>query len=257
MVRIGRLTEALRSGLADGDRSGPLYRQIASIIADLIRAGLLPADDALPAERELAGALGLGRVTVASAYKDLMAAGLVERRQGSGTFVVDRLGRISEPLWKLSSFSSDMVERGKVPGTKVLDLATGTPSAEEAFHLGLGPNRQVLRLHRLRLADGKALALEKAVIPTDFLSMEDVDGGSLYAALDRRGHRPVHAMQRLTAVTLDAQTAAVLDVAAGAPALRIERVAHLADGRCVEFTRSFYRGDSYDFFAELRQGGQP
>lgn len=256
MVGIGRLTEAVRSGLADGDRSGPLYRLVASIIGDLIRAGLLPADDALPAERELAAALGLGRVTVASAYKELMAAGLVERRQGSGTFVADRMGRISEPLWKLSSFSSDMMERGKVPGTKVLDMATGAPTAEEAFHLGLGPDRQVLRLHRLRLADGKALALEKAAIPADFLSLDDVDGGSLYAALDRRGHRPVHAMQRLTAVTLDPQAAALLNVETGAPALRIERVSHLADGRCIEFTRSLYRGDSYDFFAELRPGSQ-
>jgi len=45
--------------------------------------------------------------------------------------------------------------------------------------------------------------------------------------------------------------AALLEVAQGSPALDIQRIAYLADGRCVEFTRSFYRSDTFDFVAEL------
>ncbi len=43
----------------------------------------------------------------------------------------------------------------------------------------------------------------------------------------------------------------MLEIAEGSPALDIHRVAFVADGRRVEFTRSFYRSDTYDFVAEL------
>lgn len=74
---------------------------------------------------------------------------------------------------------------------------------------------------------------------------------SLYTALERAGHRPARALQRLRAVPFGAEHARLLGVDAGAPGLLIERRAFLKDGRAVEFTRSYYRGDAYDFVAEL------
>ena len=65
------------------------------------------------------------------------------------------------------------------------------------------------------------------------------------------GCRPTRALQRLRAVALDAAQAKLLNLAVGSPALAIERRAFLDDGRVVEFTRSLYRGDAYDFVAEL------
>ena len=47
------------------------------------------------------------------------------------------------------------------------------------------------------------------------------------------------------------QEAKLLDLPDGSPALFIERISYLPDGRIIEFTRSHYRGDSYDFVAEL------
>lgn len=248
------VSETLRVALGDTARTRPLYRTIASTLSDLIVAGRLPAHAVLPPERDMAEMLGIGRVTVRNAYKELITGGLVEQRQGSGTFVADRSGRISQPLWRLSSFSEDMRSRGKVPGARILDRVMGAPSPEEAFGLGIGLAQQVFRLNRLRLADGTPLALERAVIPSSFLNEADMRGDSLYAALDRRGFRPVSALQRLTAVAADAENAALLGIAAGAPALLITRVSRLADGRAVEFTHSLYRGDAYDFVAELRIG---
>jgi GntR family transcriptional regulator len=75
---------------------------------------------------------------------------------------------------------------------------------------------------------------------------------SLYDALEKIGCRPTRALQRLRAVALDAEQAALLRMVAGEPALAIERRAFLGDGRVVEFTASLYRGDAYDFVAELQ-----
>ena len=52
-------------------------------------------------------------------------------------------------------------------------------------------------------------------------------------------------------MVIGAAEAALLEIPEGSPALDIHRIAYVADGRRVEFTRSFYRSDTYDFVAEL------
>lgn len=72
------------------DASGlPFYRQITDQLADLIRAGRLGRGDRLPSVRELAAHLLVSVITVRRAYADMEHAGLINRRQGNGTFVAD------------------------------------------------------------------------------------------------------------------------------------------------------------------------
>ncbi|MBV1925567.1 MAG: GntR family transcriptional regulator, partial [Rhodobacteraceae bacterium] len=69
---------------------------------------------------------------------------------------------------------------------------------------------------------------------------------------DQAGNRPEQARQKISAINLEEKDAKLLNVATGAAGLKIERVSYLASGRAIEFTRSIYRGDTYDFVAELR-----
>ena len=254
MDRTSLIGELNGRGLRDEAATGPLYKRLAQALTGLIQEGLLKPGAALPAERDLAEALQLGRVTVRTAYRDLLATGTLESRHGSGTFVSQKVERMEQSLWRLSSFSADMRSRGRSPAAKILSRTVSTPTPEEIFLLGLGVDEPVLRLDRLRLADGQPLAIERAVIPTKFLGEQAAGEASLYDALTANGFRPVHALQRLTAVTLDPSSAATLSVQPGAPALLIERISRLADQRVVEYTRSHYRGDAYDFVAELKIG---
>jgi GntR family transcriptional regulator len=254
MDRTSLIAELNSRGLRDEAMSGPLYKRLAAALTGLIQEGLLKPGSSLPSERDLAEALQLGRVTVRTAYRGLMSSGTLESRHGSGTFVSQKVERFEQPLWRLSSFSADMRSRGRSPAAKILSRTIGKPAPEEIFLLGIGIDEPVLRLDRLRLADGLPLAIERAVIPTKFIGEDAAGEGSLYDALIEKGFRPVRAQQRLTAVTLDPSSAAILDVQAGAPALLIERVSRLEDQRVVEYTRSHYRGDAYDFVAELRIG---
>ena len=61
----------------------------------------------------------------------------------------------------------------------------------------------------------------------------------------------MRALQRLQATALSTHDARLLGMSIGSPALFIERISYLPDGRIVEFTRCHYRGDGYDFVAEL------
>jgi GntR family transcriptional regulator len=110
----------------------------------------------------------------------------------------------------------------------------------------------VARVARLRLTGDTPLAIERATLSGAILPDPDQIGASLYAHLDKSGNRPVRALQRIRAVSAGADDAKLLEVEQGAPVLHIERTSYLASGRAIEFTRSVYRGDMYDFVAELR-----
>ncbi|WMT91850.1 GntR family transcriptional regulator [Pelagibacterium sp. H642] len=231
---------------------GPLYLKLRRSIEDAVRSGLINPGDALPSERDIAATADVSRVTVRKAVQNLVADGILIQRHGSGTFVAPRIERVEQPLSSLTSFTEDMARRGRTMTNQWLDRGLYDPSPQEAVVLGLGAEEKVARVNRLRMADGNPLAIERASLAASILPDPDRIEASLYAHLEKTGNRPVRAIQRIAAVNLGRQDADLLDVAAGAASLKIERTSYLASGRIVEFTRSIYRGDAYDFVAELR-----
>lgn len=237
-------------GLAD-EGPTPRYLRLAKLLRDWVHEGRLVDGDAVPSERALARMTSLSRVTVRRALAQLADEGMLEPRHGSGTFVSDPRA-IEQPLRALTGFNEDMLSHGRRPTSRWLERALVTPTAEEAMTLGLSPGDRIARLHRLRLADGEPLAVELAVVPAELLPTSlDAVGHSLYAAMSLRGSVPEKALQRMRACRLPAFEAEAMGVEPGEPALYIERVSRVASGRVVEFTRSHYRGDRYDFVAEL------
>ncbi|MEO1089541.1 MAG: GntR family transcriptional regulator [Pseudomonadota bacterium] len=233
---------------ATGTITQPRYLRLAADLGERIRRAEWRPGEALPPERRIGSDYNVSRVTVRRALEQLTADGLIEARQGAGTFVTER---VRQPLSVLTSFSEDVRARGMAPTSEWLDRGTGIASPEEAIGLGLKPGQGVTRLARLRRADGTPLAIERAALVPDVLPDPLVVDESLYAALDRRQARPVRAVQRLAAIGLLGRAAEWLEVAPGSPGLLIIRVGYHADGRPIEYTRSEYRGDRWDFITEL------
>ena len=239
---------------AGSDARGPLYMALRRNIEAAIRDGVLRPGDALPSERELAVMADVSRVTVRKAVQHLVEDRLLVQRHGSGTFVAPPVQRIEQPLSALTSFTEDMARRGMKVRSQWLDRGLYPPSPEEMMTLGLSPSEQVARVARLRIADDTPLAIERASLAAHVLPDPAAIGESLYSALDKTGHRPVRAIQRLSAKNLNEAEAALLGTAPGSASLNIERISYLASGKVIEFTRSVYRGDAYDFVVELRLG---
>lgn len=236
----------------DPNSSQPLYQQLQRALREAIELRLLGPDDALPSERQLAADLQVSRITVRKAIEGLAEEGLLSRRQGAGNFVNTR---IEKNFAKLTSFSEDMRARGREPRSEWLKRAEGTVSPEEAMKLALSPGTLVYRFNRLRYADDAPMSLEYATIVASALPSIDVVDASLYEALERAGQRPVRALQRLRALLLDEEQAKLLDAEVGDAGLLVERLGYLRDGRAIELSQSIYRGDTYDFVAELNAGG--
>ncbi|NRB36539.1 MAG: GntR family transcriptional regulator [Rhodobacteraceae bacterium] len=235
-----------------GVNGGPRYVQLRQRLEAGIEAGVLPPNSSLPPEREIAEITGLSRVTVRKAIQELVSEGLIEQRQGSGSFIRERVSRMEQSLSHLTSFTEDMAHRGMDTKSSWLERGVFLPSAQEISALDLPEGAEVARIYRLREAGGRPMALERAALPLDILPNPLEVTTSLYDVLDRLGHRPVRAIQKISAINLEPPEAKLLGVAEGAAGLSIERTSFLSSGRVVELTRSLYRGDAYDFVAELR-----
>jgi GntR family transcriptional regulator len=237
--------------LEDFQRAGaaPAYLRLRRVLRQQVEDGQLGPGQTLPSERELAEQLSLSRVTVRKALAGLVENGVLVQRRGAGTFVAER---IVKPLSKMTSFSEDLKARGLDPRSVFLERSIGEVTPDEAMALNLSPGSLVVRLHRLRYAGMEPLAVERSAIPHAILGDPERVVDSLYQALDELGCRPVRALQRLRAVNLNAAQAKLLQLPVGSAALAVERRSFLEDGRLVEFTSSWYRGDAYDFVAELQ-----
>ncbi len=242
---IQRLEQAWR---VTGDAHAPLYRRLHRVLRDAINKQVLAPHEALPAERDMAEALKISRITVRKALHDLAEDGLIVRMPGAGAFVA---ARDDAGSGKLTSFQEEMRARGLEPSDIWLDRSEGWATLSESLALGLSPGEPVFRFSRIRCADGVPMALEYTTAPGFALPSLDAVDSSFYTSLGAAGHRPVRALQRLRAVTFTPEQTQLLKTADKHCGLLIERLAFLRDGRSVEVTQSYYRGDAYDFVAEL------
>lgn len=231
----------------------PLYYQLKqNLIEQIEREELKPGDSVL-SERELSEMFGISRMTVRQALIELVNEGKLIREQGKGTFVAQP--KIDQGLYKLTSFSEDMVSRGMKPGAYVVDVQVTKPPASVRQSLGLGEQSQTVILTRVRLADEKPMALETTHLPLDRFSElidEQFEGVSLYKLLSERyGVVPARASQTIEVGMPTAREINMLQVKADIPVLLIKRVTFDADGRPFEYVKSVYPGDRYKFHSEL------
>ena len=231
-----------------GDQYSPLYVQIANDLRDRIIEGDIVTGEALPPERELCDLVGASRVTVRKAIEQLIDEGLLQRKQGSGTFVTQRIQAAGSHL---SSFTEDARARGDNVDTIWIRRDYGDADDNEAALLAIEPGAKIAHLSRVRLSNDEPLAVEHAIIPAHMLPPIKTLGPSLYQALEAEGNRPVSGTQKIRAARASAADALLLSISEGAEVLRIERVTRRADGQPVELTRSIYRGDRFEFVSEL------
>lgn len=232
----------------------PAYLQLKEKLIHAIDAGRINQGRALPSERDLAASLGLSRMTVRRAFKELVAEGRVEQQQGSGTYVRGR--PLEQIIDRVLGFTDEARHLGFEPGARLLKAERVPADDQVAAALGLQPGATVLRVTRLRTADGEPLALQEAHLATrlaDLPTEELAAGGSLYRCLEVRfGIRPVRARQTIGARLPTRAEARALGLAQGAPVLALERTTFDEGERPFEYTRSAYRGDRYRLALDLR-----
>ncbi len=218
----------------DGDR--PLYAQVRERLIERIRSGEWKPGQLIANEFEIAAEFGVSQGTARKAIGDLALEGLVVRRQGRGTFVVEHT-----PAHVLFRFFNlfDAAGAAVIPDSRNTTANLAPASREECEALALDERARVIRIARVRTRDSapfitEAIALPEALFPG--LAEQTQMPNTLYDLFQKvYGVLVTRTDDRLSAVAADAETAAVLGIEAGTPLLRIARIAFGLDDQPVEW----------------------
>lgn len=231
----------------------PLYAQVEDVLAARILDGVLAADGQLPSEDQLVDEFGVSRTTIRTTIQNLVRRGLVEIRRGRGTFVAG--GKITQELTELTGFVEDMQVLGRRATARVLDKAIVAADDVVARQLRLRVGAAVVRIHRVRLANGVPLSFDETWLPEELgrkVIAADLVTEPIFALLEQRYDTPLlEADYQLEASTADAAVALALGVAVGSPIFLIERTSYTLGSRPVDYEKLHYRGDHIRFRTRL------
>ncbi|WP_448458329.1 GntR family transcriptional regulator [Mycobacterium syngnathidarum] len=233
------------------DRSSPvpLYFQVAQVFEKAILDGQLKPGDRFENELALASRLNLSRPTTRRAIQELVDKGLLVRKRGVGTQVVQT--PVHRPV-ELTSLYDDLARAGQEPATKVLEYAIAPASDEVAGWLNLPPGSEVATMRRLRMSNGQPLAVMTNYLPAGLAPDEEqLEQSGLYRSLRSRGVHIRLARQRIGARAASRDEARLLDEKPKAPLLVMERTAFDDSGRIVEYGSHVYRASRYYFDTTL------
>lgn len=226
----------------------PMYVQLREILRSRIEDGEFIPGSPIPSESDLASTYGLHRLTVRSAISALVHEGLLKPVQGKGVFVVGK--KLDRDLERLAGFRQTIRERGVEPETKVLYRTTRPAGLKYAQILEIQPEDRMFAIRRLCFAAGEPVSIEDIFIPTALLAdldKIDLDIFSLYEIYDFNGINLTSGWQTLSVTMLDASDARKLKIKPEEAVLLFECTSRDEQGRVIEFSRSYTRGDKASF----------
>jgi GntR family transcriptional regulator len=230
-----------------------LYARVETVLAGEITDGDLVVGDQLPTEDSLIARFGVSRITVRRAIQNLVSRGLVEIRRGKGTFVAPP--KITQDLKELSGFVEDMHALGRKPAARVIGKEIVTANATVARHLALTRGERVVRIRRVRLADGVPLSFDETYLPLEIgkkIITNNLKVEPIFSLLERKYDVPlIEAEYKLDAVAAENEVVRALKVKPGSPIFRIERTSYSTGSRPVDYETLYYRGDLVRFVTRL------
>jgi GntR family transcriptional regulator len=230
-----------------------LYSRVETVLASEISDGDLNVGDQLPTEDSLIARFGVSRITVRRAIQNLVSRGLVEIRRGKGTFVA--APKITQELKELSGFVEDMHALGRKPTARVIGKDIVPANATVAKQLALTRGERVVRIRRVRLADGVPLSFDETYLPLEVgqkIMTNDLKVEPIFSLLERKYNVPlIEAEYKLDAVAAENEVASALKVKPRSPIFRIERTSYSTGSRPVDYETLHYRGDLVRFITRV------
>jgi GntR family transcriptional regulator len=236
-----------------GGPANPLYSHLEAVLAEDIANGVLTSGSQLPTEDQLIERFHVSRTTVRKAIQNLAARGLIEIRRGKGTFVTEP--KITQDLTELSGFVEDMRALGRHPSAKLLAAQVVAADETVARQLGLLTGTSVMRIHRVRLADGTPVSFDETYLPLELgrkVAAHDLTTEPIFSLLEEKYDVPLmEAEYRLEAVAATDEVAQALGIEPRSPIFRIERTSFRTGGQPVDYEKLHYRGDLVRFVTRL------
>jgi GntR family transcriptional regulator len=240
------------SALPDSSLPVPLYRQVFGILRQRIVDSVYAAGEQLLTEDGLAAEFGVSRATIRQAVGELVRQGLVDRKQGRGTFVLPNAGHVLGQRFRGSL--ADLISETERAKVKHVDVSHGSRLKRriaEALKLD-DPVATVVR--RTRTMDGKTFAFTVNYLPSPYgemVSVKELRKTGLMTLLESKGVKFASAHQSIRAELADLEVCSQLEMEFGEAVLFAERVLFDAGQKPIQFVQTWYRGDLYEYSVML------
>lgn len=241
----------------DKQSAVPYYHQVKEAVKTLIASGALKPGDMLPSEFSLSDQLGISRLVVHRAFRELVSEGLLIRKRAKGTFVSPPIKRSYTVVGPLFSMTENLAKDGLAPSNKVLSQEVIPANQEVRNELRLPEGTNVVHLYNLRLADQLPFAIEDMYFPCERfpeLAKIDMNNRSVYVTLEEMYKAlPQEALDLITAGSATNAEARLLGLNKGAPVMRVKRVSTDRQGLPVEYSKVVFHAERYQFVARMQR----
>lgn len=240
--------------------ANPLYKEVKNRLMRGLVAGEWKPGQAMPSEAQLAGRYGVSVGTLRRAVDELVAEKIVQRRQGSGTYVTTHTE--DHQLY----YFFHIVDRhaGKeAPAHELLSFRLEKADGETASRLRIGRGERVYRIHNVLKLAGRPVVFDEIKLPA--ASFPDLTkalfaarAGTIYGLYQSRyGINVVRISERLSAARASTRQAAGLNLREGEPALIIKRVAYTYHDTPVEYRVSCVNTGEHEYLSDLWKSAPP
>ena len=239
----------LKRERSEPEKGDPLYLQVERRIEDLLVGGRYRAGDRIPPETELVDTLDVSRVTVRAGLARLAERGVLQRRQGSGTFLVrpPRGSRLAAGLERLETYTVHAERLGLKLDSRDLSIKAAVATPEEAAALEVPRGTSLVKVSRVLLVEGKPAAWMVDVVPEEVIEVEELrdhfrPDAMVLDVLVSEGVPVGYSQMFIEAVMIgpDDQIGRTLDLEALSAALSLTQTMYLVDGRPVQWSRDTF-----------------
>lgn len=237
------------------DERLPLYAQLRDALAAQIASQAWPSGAAIPPEHELARQFGVSVHTLRRAVQQLVDEGLLDRRQGSGTYV--RRPSFDGSLFRWFNFADSSGAPKTVPESRLLRRTVRIVPADVAPLLDVPQGSEIIHVLRLRLWSGEPMVVEELYLPypkcAAFLEADEHEIGTLlYPAYERLfGEVVASVIDEVSIGYANAEVAGLLGIAVGDPVAQVDRTSRRANGTPIEWRRAYGRADRFRYRVTL------
>jgi len=236
-------------------RSLTAYQEVKQKITEALVRGRYPMGQALPAEKDLSKELDVSIGTLRKAVDELVAEGIVVRRQGRGTYVAEHdLKRLLYYFFHVVKHDADKKAN---PRVELVSLTSAIASKEEANKLQMKEGAAVWRLVNCLYLEDQCVMIDhitldkkrfKSLTRADFINRE----GSIYQLYQMKyGQTVVRSSERLRAGLASKQYSEWLGLKPDSPVLIIRRVALGIQDEPLEWRVSTLNTSQHEYFSEL------
>ena len=228
----------------------PLYYQLKESLLSLIKSEEIKSGEKIPSERKLCDYHGISRMTVHKAVEQLVREGYLYREHGKGTFIADRVSE--NQISPFNSFTEEIERKGLSSSTILKKMTTLKGNAEICQRLKIKTGSDIYQLKRLRLIEGSPFLWEIVYLPYEKcpeLNKEKIKDSSLYNLLENNYELDLgQAEATVEPVIIPDEVAGKLKLEErNELGLLFHQLTYLQNGQPIEWTKAYYRSDSYKF----------